>query len=103
MPATANEPKLQPPMEAANPAPRSSEPGAKAVVTTQPVSSNEQHSQIIFVARELSSVKRKALTFHTQASEPRPTMESDMALRGGGLTHYCGFSCCDGRCNFRLC
>jgi hypothetical protein len=28
---------------------------------------------------------------------------ADVALRGGGMTHYCGFSCCKGRCNFRLC
>ncbi|KAK4120090.1 hypothetical protein N657DRAFT_649432 [Parathielavia appendiculata] len=71
---TAAGPKLQPPMEAANPAQLQAEPSAKVVVTKQPT------------------------------SEPRPMMEQDdMALRGGGLNHYCGFSCCDGRCNFRLC
>ncbi|KAK4098375.1 hypothetical protein N658DRAFT_455145 [Parathielavia hyrcaniae] len=74
---TAAEPQLQPPMEAANPAQLQAgvEPSAKVVVTKQP------------------------------ASEPRPTTEQDdmVALRGGGMTHHCGFSCCDGRCNFRLC
>jgi hypothetical protein len=33
---TTNEPKLQPPMEAANPA-QPGEPGSKAIVATQPV------------------------------------------------------------------
>ncbi|KAK3291511.1 uncharacterized protein B0H64DRAFT_446159 [Chaetomium fimeti] len=67
---TVNEPKLQAPMEAANPAPLQD---GKTIVATQP------------------------------RSEPRPTMENEMTLRGGGMTHYCGFSCCKGRCNFRLC
>ncbi|KAL2178409.1 uncharacterized protein P884DRAFT_198073 [Thermothelomyces heterothallicus CBS 202.75] len=70
---TVDAPKLQPPMDAANPAPLQQQPGAQAIVATQP------------------------------KSEPRPSMENEMTLRGGGFVHYCGFSCCGGRCNFRLC
>ncbi|KAK4142684.1 uncharacterized protein C8A04DRAFT_29638 [Dichotomopilus funicola] len=72
---TTNEPKLQPPMEAASADPASRPAGENAIVATQP------------------------------KAEPQPMMENDMemTLRGGGCTHYCGFSCCDGRCNFRLC
>ncbi|KAK4040138.1 hypothetical protein C8A01DRAFT_35825 [Parachaetomium inaequale] len=72
---TVNEPKLQAPMEAANPAQlqQPGEPGGKAVVATQP------------------------------RSEPRPTMENenDLALRGGRMN--LGFSFCDGRCHCRVC
>ncbi|KAL2149033.1 hypothetical protein VTH82DRAFT_1719 [Thermothelomyces myriococcoides] len=70
---TVEAPKQQPPMEAANPAQFQQQPGAQAIVATQP------------------------------KSEPRPSMENEMTLRGGGLTHYCGFTCCNGRCHFRLC
>jgi len=35
---TVDKPKLQAPMEAANPAPLQQQPGAEAIVATQPVS-----------------------------------------------------------------
>jgi hypothetical protein len=88
---TVDEPKLQAPMEAANPAPLQD---GKTIVATQPV-------------RHYFSCFRHSLNTKTniflQRSEPRPTMENEMTLRGGGMSHYCGFSCCKGRCNFRLC
>ncbi|KAL2162527.1 hypothetical protein VTH06DRAFT_7441 [Thermothelomyces fergusii] len=78
---TTEAPKLHPPMEAANPAQlqlqlqQQQQPGAQAIVATQP------------------------------KSEPRPSSSAgnEMSLRGGGFTHYCGYTCCDGRCHFRIC
>ncbi|KAG7286820.1 hypothetical protein NEMBOFW57_009137 [Staphylotrichum longicolle] len=69
---TTDAPKMQAPMEAANPAHlQTGEPGSQAVVTKQPT------------------------------SEPRPSMDNEMTLRGGRFNLGC--SCCDGRCHFRLC
>ncbi|KAK3898761.1 hypothetical protein C8A05DRAFT_37650 [Staphylotrichum tortipilum] len=70
---TVDAPKLQPPMAVANPArlQQSGRPGETAIVSQQP------------------------------AREPRPSMDNDLHLRGGGF--HLGFTCCHGRCHYRCC
>lgn len=92
---TTDAPKMQAPMEAANPARlQTGEPGSHAVVTKQPVSDH-------LCLRTLESVENRKLTRAPQTSEPRPSMDNEMTLRGGRFNLGC--SCCDGRCHFRLC